>query len=354
MIPSKDTLVTEFKIGNRILNEDSDPLIIAEIGINHGGSLKEAIKIAESAIKSGAEIIKHQTHVIEDEMSNEAKNVIPGNSNKSIYEIISECALSESDEFKLRDFVISKGVIFISTPFSRLAVKRIKKMNLPAVKIGSGECSNLPLLSEILKLEIPIIMSTGMHTIESIRPSVELIRRSKIPFALLHCTNLYPTPANLVRLGSINELKAAFPDAIIGLSDHSESNYPAFAALGLGAKIVERHFTDSKNRLGPDIPCSMDPLELTELIKGSKIINQTLKGGKFLINEESVTRAFALSSVVAIREILIGEELTWDNIWVMRPSGGDFSANEIYNLIGKKAKVNIMPGFQIKFGDISF
>jgi N-acetylneuraminate synthase len=345
-------MVMDFRIGNRIVNDNSDPLVIAEIGINHGGSLIAALEIAKAAIDAGAEIIKHQTHVIEDEMSLEAKNVIPGNSTKSIFQIMSECALGEEEEFKLRDYVISKGAMFISTPFSRLAVNRIKKMGLPAVKIGSGECSNIPLLTEVIKLNIPIIMSTGMHSIESIRPSVELIRKAEIPFALLHCTNLYPTPERLIRLGSITQLKNEFPDAVVGLSDHSLTNYPAFGAIGLGARIIERHFTDSKSRLGPDIACSMDPKDLSELIEGSKIINSTLGGSKFPIQEENVTRAFALSSVVAIKEIKQGQELSWENIWVMRPSGGDFSANEIYDLIGKIASRRIEPGYQIKKSDV--
>jgi N-acetylneuraminate synthase len=342
----------DFCIGNRIVNDNSEPLVIAEIGINHGGSISAALEIAKAAIDAGAEVIKHQTHVIEDEMSLEAKNVIPGNSTKSIFQIISECALNEEEEFSLRDYVVSRNAIFISTPFSRLAVNRIKKMNLPAVKIGSGECSNLPLIAEVIKLNIPIIMSTGMHSIESIRPSVELIRKAEIPYALLHCTNLYPTPEKLIRLGSITQLKNEFPDAVIGLSDHSLTNYPAFGAIGLGARIIERHFTDSKSRLGPDIACSMDPRELSELIEGSKIINSTLGGSKIPIEEENVTRAFALSSVVAINEINEGEEFSWHNIWVMRPSGGDFSANQIYDLMGKIAARRIEPGYQIKKSDV--
>ena len=180
-----------FKIADRNVGENFKPLVIAEIGINHGGKLNEAIKIAAAAIKSGAEIIKHQTHIPDDEMSLEALQVKPGNANESIYEVIKNCALSEEDEFELQRFVVGKGAIFISTPFSREAVNRIKKMNLPAVKIGSGECNNLPLIKLILELGKPIILSTGMNSITSIQPAVDLIRKSSLPFALLHCTNLY-------------------------------------------------------------------------------------------------------------------------------------------------------------------
>ncbi len=139
-------MVSKFKIGNRTIGDNEPPLIIAEIGINHNGSLDAAIAIAESAIKSGAEVIKHQKHIVDDEMINEAKKIIPGNSNKSIYEIISKCALNESDEKKLMNHVKKLKSIFISTPFSREAANRLNRFNVPAFKIGSGECNNYPLI----------------------------------------------------------------------------------------------------------------------------------------------------------------------------------------------------------------
>ena len=131
-----------FKIGNRKISSGESPLIIAEIGINHNGNLDQAIEIADSAIKSGAEILKHQTHIPDEEMSVEAKKTVPGNSKKSIYQIIKSCALSEDDERKLMNYIKSKKKIFISTPFSKAAVDRLVKFNVPAFKIGSGECNN--------------------------------------------------------------------------------------------------------------------------------------------------------------------------------------------------------------------
>ena len=123
-------------------------------------------------------------------MSSEARSAIPGNAQVSIYEIVKRCALTEDEEFALRDFVVGKGVIFISTPFSVAAVQRIGEMDLPAIKIGSGECANLPLIREALTLGKPMIVSTGMQSIETIRPTVKLIREAGVPYALLHCTNL--------------------------------------------------------------------------------------------------------------------------------------------------------------------
>jgi len=278
--------------------------------------------------------------------------VIPANAKESIYEIIERCALSESDEHKLMRYVQQRGVIFISTPFSRAAANRLAKFNVPAFKIGSGECNNYPLVKHVASFGKPIILSTGMNTIDSIRPSVEIIRNANVPFALLHCTNIYPTPPELVRLGALQILKDAFPDAVIGLSDHTTSNFTCLGAVALGASILERHFTDSMNRPGPDISSSMDPNTLASLIEGSKIIFSARGGDKVALKEEAATIAFAFASVVAVRDIQDGEILSPDNIWVKRPSGGDFSVLDYETLFGRVANKAIKSGFQLKSSDV--
>jgi len=172
-----------FRIGNLKIGDNLPPVIVSEIGINHNGNLDVAIAIADSAIKSGAQIIKHQTHIPDDEMSIEAKKIIPIHTKQSIYQIIKKCSLSEDDEKKLMNYIKSKKRIFISTPFSRKAVDRLVKFNIPAFKIGSGECNNHHFVEYICKFKKPIIMSTGMNTIGSIRKSVSVIRKYKIPYA---------------------------------------------------------------------------------------------------------------------------------------------------------------------------
>ena len=251
--------MNEFKLGNRMVGSQHPPLVIAEIGINHNGSLESAISLADDAIDAGIEVIKHQTHVVEDEMTSEAKSVIPGNSDKSIYEIMEECALNEEDEISLKEHVESRGKIFISTPFSRAAADRLEAMGVCGYKIGSGECNNYPLIEHIAAFKKPIILSTGMNDLNSIYPAVEIFRKHKIPYALLHTTNIYPTPNHLVRLGAMTELRKTFDDAVVGLSDHTITNHACFGAVALGASILERHFTDSMTREGPDIVNSMDP-----------------------------------------------------------------------------------------------
>jgi len=341
-------------IGNILVGSNYNPVVIAELGINHGGKLFDALLLAKIAIDNGAKIIKHQTHLPDFEMSIESRNVIPGNAEVSIYEVISNNSISLEDEIELARYVRSRGVIYLSTPFSREAADFLNNIiNVPAFKIGSGECNNYPLVEHIAKFGKPIILSTGMNTIDSITPSVEIFRKYNIPFALLHCTNLYPTADKLVRLEAIKQLAVHFPDAVMGLSDHSLTNYPCLGAVALGASILERHFTDTKDRVGPDIICSMTPSELVELINGSKIIHDTLGSGKYATNDEEITIAFAFSSVVATRDIEVGEKLSSENIWIKRPSGGDFAPSELQNLYGKNAATKIPANTQLKKSQIA-
>ena len=342
----------EFKIAARPVGYNHDPLIIAEIGINHEGSLQTAFEMVDAAHKIGAEIIKHQTHVVDDEMSGAAKLVIPGNADVSIYEIMRRCALSEEDESRLKAYVEAKGMIFISTPFSRAAALRLQRMDIPAYKIGSGECNNYPLIELIASFGKPVILSTGMNTIESVAKAVRILRESGVPYALLHCTNVYPTPPHLVRLGAIEELARHFPDAVLGLSDHSLSNYPCLGAVAVGASILERHFTDSMTRPGPDIVCSMDPQAMKELIEGSKIIKQARGGAKEPVQEEEVTIAFAYASVVTTRAIRAGEEFTKENLWVKRPGTGEILAEHYNSLLGKHAATEIQSDTLLKKADV--
>ena len=340
------------QIENRKIGLDYDPLVIAEIGINHGGSLEVALQMVDAAFEAGVEVVKHQTHIVEDEMSKSARSVIPGNADISIFDIMKSCALNEEDEITLQKYVQSKGMIFISTPFSRAAAIRLQKMNVPAFKIGSGECNNYPLIRHICQYKKPIILSTGMNSIESIRKAVDIIREYKISYALLHCTNIYPTPPELVRLNAITELKAAFPDAVLGLSDHTLTNYPCIASVSLGASILERHFTDTKNRVGPDIICSMDLNECKELINAVKIVKKARDGNKGALVEEAATIAFAYATVVTTKEIKIGELFSEDNIWVKRPGTGEILAENYDLIIGKKAKNNLNSDEHVRWDDV--
>lgn len=339
-------------IGGRKIGLEYEPVIIAELGINHCGDFTLACTLVDEAIAAGAEIIKHQTHVVEDEMSGEAKKVIPGNADVSIYEIMEDCALSEEDEIKLKQYVESKGAIFISTPFSRAAADQLEAMDVCAYKIGSGECNNYPLIEHVASFGKPMIISTGMNDLQSVEKTVAIVRKHKVPYALLHCTNIYPTPSHLVRLGGMEQLQSSFPDAVIGLSDHTTSNLACFAATALGASILERHFTDRMDRPGPDIINSMDPVGLKELIIGSREIAKMRGGEKGAAVEEQPTIDFAFATVVAIKDIEPGEEFTKDNIWVKRPGTGEILAEKYDKVLGKVATRKVSSDKHLGVDDI--
>ena len=338
-------------IAGRKIGAEYPPLVIAEIGINHEGSLEVAKEMVDAAFRAGVEIVKHQTHIVEDEMSEAAKKVIPGNADVSIYEIMERCSLNEQEEFQLKEYVESKGMIFISTPFSRAAADRLHQWDVPAYKIGSGECNNYPLLEHVASFGKPIILSTGMNTIESIAKAVSIFEKHRVQYALLHTTNLYPTPNRLVRLGAMQEMVNHFSGITFGLSDHTITNHACLAAVALGASILERHFTDHMDRTGPDIVCSMDEENCKALIEGSRIIWEQSGGTKGPAEEEQVTIEFAFATVCSIKTIKKGEVLSIENIWVKRPGIGGILAENFNYILGKKATRNIENDEQLNWED---
>ena len=341
------------EIGNLKISYSLPPVIIAELGINHSGSLDIAKSLADLAAENGADIIKSQFHIPLEEMSEKAKNVIPPNARKSIFEIIKECCLSPDDEFNLKVHIESLGKEYLCTPFSAKAANLLGQMKVSAFKIGSGECSNDPILREATKYKKPLIISTGMNTLESVVKTCDLVSSYiNNNFLLMHTTNLYPTPKHLVRLGGINELQSIVGTSRVGLSDHTESNHACLGAVANGAVILERHFTDSKQREGPDIINSMTPKELSALKRDSLAMFQMRGGSKKKdISEEDAVREFAFATVIATKEIKNGEKFTTSNTWPKRPGVGDIAARDHINLIGKISKRNIKKGTHISISD---
>jgi sialic acid synthase SpsE len=339
-----------FKIGSRNIGPDYPPFVIAEVGINHEGDFEKAIQMVDDAFAAGCECVKFQCHVIEDEMI--PNDVIPGNAKESIWKIMDRCKLTLEEEVKLKQYVESKGMIFLSTPFSRAAADRLEEMGVEFYKIGSGECNNYPLIEHIARFKKPIILSTGMNDIQSIKPAVEIFQKYGVPYALLHCTSLYPTPYEKVRLGAISQMAEAFPEGILGLSDHSIGNYTCFASVPLGARILEKHFTSDRTWPGPDVPISITPPELKDLIEGSRAIFSALGGSKEILSEEKPTIDFAYACCVAIKDIKKGDVITMENVWVKRPGTGEIKAKDFNAIIGRVAKNDISLNAQITWKDL--
>lgn len=340
------------KIADRLVSRKHPPLVVAEIGINHGGDLEVAKHMVRCAKVSGCEIVKHQTHFIEDEMTEEAKSIFPPNASKSIWDVMADCALPPEQEVELKRYTESLGLIYISTPFSRAAADFLNDIGVPAFKIGSGECNHFPLIRHIARYGKPVIMSTGMQTVESLRPSVEILKNAGIDYALLECTNLYPSPPEIVSLRGISELIEAFPGAEIGFSDHSIGPSMALAAVALGATIIERHFTDSRYRSGPDISCSMDPAELSFLIERAREIQIARENPKRRSEPEESVYRFARGSIVAERDLSTGVLIGEGDIWARRPGTGEISVSEFDSIVGRRLKRPVKRNQQISWDDL--
>jgi len=341
------------QIRDRKIGPEHPPLVIAEIGINHGGDLDVARDMVTLAAKAGAEMVKHQTHFVWDEMTDEAKSVLPPNAGgKSIWEVMEDCALSGDDEIALKAHAEALGVIYISTPFSRAAADFLDEQDVPAFKIGSGEADHLPLIRHIAAKGRPVIMSTGMQTIESVSKSVAILEEAGIDYALMECTNLYPSPPEIVSLKGVTELQKAFPNAVVGFSDHSIGPDMALASVALGASILERHFTDTRYREGPDISCSMDPAELRHLVDQSREIHIALHNDKARTGPEEAVYRFARGSVVADRDLEAGHVIGEADIWARRPGSGEISVYDFDQVVGKTLTRAVTRNTQLKWSDL--
>jgi sialic acid synthase SpsE len=345
------SLSSPFEIAGRHIGPTAPPLVIAEIGINHEGSLTKALRMVDDAAAAGCECVKFQCHVIEDEMI--PNDVIPGNATESIWDIMARCRLTDDEDRQLKAYVESKGMLYLSTPFSRAAADRLEALGVDGYKIGSGECNNLPLLEHIAGFGKPVILSTGMNDLDSVRQSVEVFQRRNVPFALLQCTSMYPTPYDQVHLGALAELAAAFPGAPVGLSDHSIGIWTCLGAAALGASILEKHFTSDRSWPGPDIPISIDPTELRDLITGSAAIHQASGGRKRILPGEAPTIAFAYACVVTTRPIAAGEVLDRSNVWVKRPGSGEILAKHFPRVLGTRAAAPLPADTQLRWADFA-
>lgn len=340
----------DFVISGRRIGPGHKPFVIAEVGINHEGQYSKAVKLVDAAKRAGADCVKFQCHITDQEMIH--TDMRPGKISKErLWDIIKRCELSELEEERIKAYCYKQGIMYLSTPFSREAADRLEKAKVPAFKIGSGECNNLPLLEHIASKGKPVILSTGMNDIKSIRISVNLLKRHNIPLMLMHCVSMYPTPYNNVRLPAIAQLRDEF-DLPVGLSDHSLGIYTCLGAVALGAVALEKHFTIKRSWNGPDNPISIEPDELADLAKGSKAVWEAMKGFKEIQAQEKPVIDFAYASVVTISAVKKGDLFSLSNLWVKRPGTGEFLAKDFYKLLNKKANRDLAAGVQVRKEDV--
>ncbi|MEK9643948.1 MAG: N-acetylneuraminate synthase family protein [Alphaproteobacteria bacterium] len=343
--------MAEIDIAGRRIGPDHPPFVLAEVGINHEGDYDKAIELVDAAVAAGAEVVKFQCHITEKEMV--PTDMTPGEiSSEKLWDIIKRCELTEDEERRVQAYCAEKSIMYLSTPFSREAADRLDAMGVPAFKIGSGECNNYPLLDHIARKKKPIILSTGMNDLASIAKSVETIVRHGVPLALLHCTSIYPTPYDKVRLGGVTDLAEAYPDLPVGLSDHSMNIWTCLGAVSLGACILEKHFTISREWPGPDTGISIEPHELSSLIEGSRAVWEARGGGKTILDEEQAVIDFAYATVVTIAPVKAGATFTRENTWVKRPGTGPIKADRFEDVLGLTSSRDLAADAHVAPGDI--
>jgi len=332
------------------IDSNSPPLVVPEVGINHNGDPNLAMRMAQIAKECGAQIIKFQSHQVHNEMI--PTDMKPGKiSDESLWDIIESSSLSNEEERGVFQYCRDLGISYLSTPFSREAADHLNAMGVSAFKIGSGETTNIPLIKHILGFRKPILLSTGMTTIEELDRTVAVLEQSNVPFILLHCVSMYPAPFEALDLRTIPFLKERY-NVPVGFSDHSPGITAALAAVALGACVIEKHFTIDRKLPGADQAMSIEPNELKELIKGVQSVYQSLGTPKTRIRPEEVpVMEFARESVVAIRPIAKGESLSLANLWVKRPGTGAIPSWALESVLGKRSNRAISVNDMLTYQD---
>lgn len=339
-------MVTKVKLGKFIIGPNYPCRIIAEIADNHNGSLETAKKMVLEAKKAGADIVKFQLHLPDEEMIPHSIQMWDG----PLYDILNKNLLSIDEHKKLKEFCKKNQIMYLCTPYCIKAADALDKIGVEAYKIGSGEMTNLPMIKHIAKKKKPMIVSTGMSTWSEIKETVEIIKKEKTALVLMNCTSEYPPAYEDINLNLIKKLEKEFRGPI-GHSDHTPDIYTGLAAVTCGAKLIEKHFTLDKTQKGPDHFVSLEPAELKILVEGVRKIEKSLGNTKRIHPKEKPVRSWALHSIVPGVNIPKDTVITEAMLTVKRPGTG-IPAKFINQIIGKKSKRSIKKDTIIKWTDL--
>lgn len=337
------------KIGKTEIAKDGPCYIIAEACENHLGDMEVAREMVRLARLAGADAVKFQHHLPDEEMLPEAP--MSSNFSEPLYEFLKRCSLKLEQHAELKALCEKTGIQYLCTPFSYAAAKELDEIGVEAFKIGSGEMTDIPSLLKIAKLGRPMLLSTGMCTLQEIQETHTALRRTGVPFALFNCTSEYPPKYEDINLRVIEEMRRRFPDVLIGHSDHTPDVYTCYGAVALGARFLEKHVTVDKRRPGPDQSVSIDFRDLKELVDGTRKIEAALGGVKKVNKDEQAIRTWAFRSVVTVREVPQGVRLTADMLWTKRPGTG-IPSKELPKLIGRIVKRKLPANTLLRWEDL--
>lgn len=332
----------------------SHTYIIAEAGVNHNGSLETAKKLIDAAKHAGADAVKFQLFDPEEIAGHNAPlaSYQEDEEATSQLEMLTKLALPKEAFIELSDYAKKQSIDCIVTPFDAESATFLATLNVPSIKIPSGEVTNLPLIAHIANLQIPVILSTGTCSMEEIQDAVSLMQDAKCPLSILHCTSSYPTPPAQVHLRAMETLRSTF-GVPVGLSDHTEGIAVPIAAVALGAHIIEKHFTLDKTWQGPDHKASLEPNELQAMVEGIRTVEAALgTAEKTRQPAEENTAAVARRSVVATTSLQPGDVLSRENTALKRPGTG-IAPKEYDNVLGKTVQEAIETGTPITYDMLS-
>lgn len=330
----------EIKIANRLINEDSPTFIIAEIGVNHNGSVEIAKKLIDAAKDVGADAVKFQTFKTENLVSKSLKD---------FYEMVKKLELGKEDFKELAQYAKKKDIIFFSTPTDEESADLLEQFKPPVFKIASGDLTQIPFIKYIAGKKTPIILSTGMGNLCEVEEALNAIYSTgNHDVILMHCVSSYPAPIEEVNLKVIHTLEKAF-NVPVGFSDHTQSSLTSVIAATMGAKVIEKHFTLDKDMEGPDHKASADVTDFKEIVDGIRSMEK-MKGFpmKKMVESEKEIRINYRKSIFAKEKILKGNTITLDNITIKRPGNG-IQPKYIDKILGKKVKRDINPDEMIKW-----
>ena len=339
------------KIGDRLVGDGHPPFIIAEACVNHQGDFEHAKRMVYFAHAMGADAIKFQMHILQDEMLPEVP--MSDNFEQSLWDVIDSTNFSTDQHRQLMALCRGLGIQYLCTPFSRASVDVLHSLGVDAFKTGSGELTNTPFMRHIAAYGKPTIVSTGMSLMEEIGATVDIFKAAGTPLILTHCVSAYPCPYDRVNLGMVPRLAQTF-DVPTGLSCHTPSVYTGIGAVALGACVIEKHFTFDRMQKGPDHKSSIEGYELGELVKGCRAVWEARGATREIFPEEQQIVAWARESVVSLKPIPKGTRITPEMVSVKRPSPGPgvVPAKDLDKVIGAVTRADIASDRQILWNDI--
>lgn len=336
------------EIDGKKIGGDSKPYIIAEAGTNVQSDLHLAKAFIEEAAASGADAIKFQTHLPDDEM---VKSEMERLNRGDLFERLGRYVPTSAEEhYELLDHCRTNNISFLSTPFCVEAIELLEKIDIAAYKIGSGELTNFHMLKTAAETGKPLIVSTGMSDIAMVAKSAQFLSNHTEEYSLLHCVSLYPAEKSRFNLGIIQRMKSIF-GVPVGFSDHSTGVEASAIALAKGADIIEKHFTIDRRLPGNDQVASIEPEELEQIVTYAELCHATAGESKEFFEDERPVHHWARHSVVTTEEIKSGTLFSEQNLTTKRPNTG-ISATRFYDILGRRSSRRIEPNTPLRENDV--